>query len=187
MWIRIFGIIAALATASSSFARVIETPVSQIEIISPDNENRDPELGPRICLRFEMPNEVRGIEIGNARLEIRLRLQLESRDSLVNFEAFGLASDWRENQQWDDFGTPGGDLDSNYYSCATIKCGLDDMVSLEVTGLVQTWNMSDEANYGLILVPKTTDSNAFSRLDYTREQLRNLAVLKILIPGQDAE
>jgi len=187
MWIRKLAVSIAFVSASSLFARVFEVPVSQVEVIVPDAENRNPELGPRVCLQFDLPNEVRGIEIGYARLEIRLRLQPDSRDSLVNFEAFGLMSDWNENQRWDDFSTPGGDIDSNYFSSGTIKCAIDDVISLDLTNLAQEWNSSDDANHGLILIPRNSDSNAFTRFEYSREQLRGLAILKILVPGQDAE
>ena len=175
----------ALSIKSICLAGVIEISPSQVAIITPAVGDTDLTLGPRVCLKFNLPEEISGVEIGYAELAIRLDLPAMTDDSLAIFEAFGLSSGWSDNVGWSDFSTPGGDIDSAFYSSFTYRCGSDTGVSLEIANLVKAWNDSTQANYGLIIIPRTTDFNGYREFKYLAQQLQSATILKISIPGED--
>jgi hypothetical protein len=179
--------IALILLGSVSFGRTIDVPVSQVALIAPGIHNEDPLAGPRLCLKFVIPEEIRGIEIGYAELKIEDTLPVVYDDSLAIIEAFGLSSAWSEGVGWNDFPTAGGDIDSNYYATYTHHCGIDTLVSLDITQMAQNWNTNSEANFGLIIIPRTSDWNAFREFTPQLDRLRNLITLRILIPGREEE
>ena len=166
-------------------ARTIEVPVSQIAIISPGSHEQDLSLGSRVCLKFELPEEVRGVEIGFAEVVMHFSLPVVTEDSLALFEAFALTSGWNEGIGWGGFPTPGGDVDSNFYATYTHWCGKDSIASFDITLMAQRWNDSPESNFGLLVIPRKTDFLSFRQFDFLPGQLRNLITLRILVPGRD--
>jgi hypothetical protein len=179
--------IALILLGSISFGKTIVVPVSQVSLIAPGIHSEDPSLGPRLCLKFAIPEEIRGIEIGYAELEIRETLPVVSSDSLAIIEAYGLSSSWNEDVRWNDFPTAGGDIDSNFYATYTHHCGVDTLVSLDITQMAQNWNDHPDANFGLIIIPRTSDWNAFREFTPNNERLQGLISLRILVPGRERE
>jgi hypothetical protein len=172
---------------SVSFAKTIEVPVSQIALITPGIRNQDPAMGPRLCVKFEIPENIRGVEIGYADLVIHQTLPVISNDSLALFEAFALQSNWNEAIRWNDFPIAGGDVDSNFYAAYTHRCGADSIISLDITSMAQNWNDHRESNFGLLIIPRTTDWNAFREFTPQLNRLRGLISLRILVPGRQEE
>lgn len=164
-------------------ARSIEVPVAVVNIIVPPS-GEDLSLGPRLCLKFNMPEGIAGVELGHAGLQMRLRLAADSPDSIVLFEAMGLLSSWNPGGGWNDFPVPGGDIDSSHYTVGSFKCETDSVVSLDITPLAQEWN-DGGANFGLIIIPRRSDSNALRLFRYSSDELRNLIALKVLVPGRE--
>ncbi len=181
----IIAIIAILLVSSMGQAKTIEVPVSQISVISPGPHEQDLSLGPRVCLRFELPQEVDSTEIGFAELVAYLMLPVVTEDSLVIFEAYSLSSDWNEGVRWNDFASPGGDIDSNFYATYTHKCGRDSIASFDITPIAQKWHELPESNHGILIIPRMTDFLSFRQFQLLPGQLRNLITLKILVPGRD--
>jgi hypothetical protein len=179
--------IAMILFGSISFAKTIVVPVSQVALIAPGIHNEDPSLGSRLCLKFIVPEELRGVEIGYAEIRIKDTLPVVSEDSLAIIESYGLLSSWYEGIGWNDFSIPGGTIDSNYYATYTHRCGTDSLVSLDVTQLSQNWNDHQESNFGLIIIPRTSDWNAFREYAPNIDRLRGLISLRILVPGRDEE
>jgi hypothetical protein len=179
--------IALLLLCSISFGKTIVVPVSQVALIAPGIHNEDPLNGPRLCLKFAIPEEIRGIEIGYAEIDIRETLPVLSEDSLAVIEAYGLSTSWNEGIGWNDFSIPGGAIDSNYYATYTHRCGADSLISLDVTQMAQNWNTNIEANFGLIIIPRTSDWNALREFTPQLDRLRNLITLRILVPGREEE
>jgi hypothetical protein len=165
-------------------AKTIDIQVSQIAVITPPQDNEDTGLGPRLCLRFDLPEAVRGIEIGFAEVALNWNPPALTEDSLVIFEAFALITDWNEGARWSDFPVPGGDADSSLYATITTWCGRDTALSLDVTEMARKWNVHREANFGLILIPRNTDWRANSDIRFVPEHLRSRVILKVLGPGR---
>jgi hypothetical protein len=181
----LISVILALTFVSSmSIAKTIEVPVSQIAIISPGPHVEDLSSGPRVCLKFNLPEELRGVEIGFAEVVIHFNLPVASEDSLALFECFALTSIWSEGIRWNDFPTPGGVVDSNFYATYTHWCGRDSVASFDITPLAQRWNETPESNNGILVIPSKTDFSSFRQFQFLPEQLRSLVTLKILVPGR---
>ena len=183
--IAIFVLISILMLSASLLARTIDVAVSQVAVITPGDEEPDQTLGPRVCLKFNLPDAVDGKEIGYADLAMTIGQISMPEDSILIFEAFLLTSNWNENVEWDGFSTPGGDIDSNYYAVCSFKPGIDNEMSLDITEMVGRWNMENSDNYGLIFIPRNTEFNSFRMFRFNADQLRNMVSLKITIPGRE--
>ena len=164
------GLLGLVIFVANLSAKTIEVGVSQVAVISPGERELDPLLGPRICLKFDLPEEVSGIEIGFADLVLGVAIPPRTEDSLALFEAFALTSSWNENVAWGDFATPGGSLDSSLYATYTHRCGRDSLISLDVTFMAQAWNETPGSNFGLILIPRKTDWGAFREHSFTASE-----------------
>lgn len=183
--IAIFVLISIMMLSASLLARTIEVSISQVAVITPGDEEPDQTLGPRVCLKFSLPNAVDGKEIGYADLVMTIGQIRMPEDSILIFEAFLLTSNWDENVDWDGFSTPGGDIDSNYYAVCSFKPGIDNEMSLDITGMAGRWNLEDSENYGLILIPRDIVFNSFRMFRFNADRLRNMVSLKITIPGRE--
>jgi hypothetical protein len=179
--------IAMIMVGSISFAKTIVVPVSQVSLIAPGIRSQNPSIGPRLCLKFNVPEEIRGVEIGFAEVRIKDTLPAISADSLAVIEVYGLSTSWNEGIGWNDFSIPGGTLDSNYYATYTQRCGSDSLISLDITQMAQNWNDHRESNFGLIIIPRTSDWNAFREFAPNLNRLRELITLRILVPGRQEE
>jgi hypothetical protein len=177
-------ILAMLLLSSVAIAKTIEVPLSQIAVISPEVGEHDLSLGPRVCLKFALPEEVRGVEIGFAQVVMHFTLPVDSEDSLALFEAFALASNWSDGTRWNDFSVHGGDIDSNYYATYTHWCGRDSLASFDITHLAQKWNETPESNHGILIIARKTDFSSFRQFQFLPGQLRSLITLKIIVPGR---
>lgn len=185
---RVFLITASVAilfATGMATARTIEVPISQIAVISPGPHEQDLALGPRVCLKFDLPQEIDSTEIGFAELVAHFALPIITEDSLVIFEAFSLSSDWNESVRWGDFSIPGGDVDSNFYAAYTHFCGRDSIASFDITPMVQHWHDLTGSNHGILVIPRMTNFLSFRQFQFQPGQLRNLITLRILIPGRD--
>lgn len=176
-------IIALILLTSISLGKTIEIPVSQIAAISPGVHNQDLSFGPRLCLKFNMPEELRGIELGFAELIIHQFLPIQSNDSLAVFEVFAMSSSWNEGYRWNDFLVFGGAIDSNQYATYTQRCGADSAVSMDITQMAQNWNDYRDINFGVLLIPRTTNWQALREYNPDIGRLRGSIILKITIPG----
>lgn len=184
--ILIFASAAILLVGPGLFAKTIEVPVSQVAVISPDEDEEDMALGPRVCLRFAFPDDIQGQEIGHAELVMTLgQIDNIPDDSILVFEAYLLTSNWSENVGWDDFSTPGGDIDSSNYASCSIGPRNSGHLRLDVSEMVNLWNSQGRDNYGLILIPRNTAFDGFRAFAFSREQLRSMVSMKIIVPGRD--
>jgi hypothetical protein len=102
--------------SAGPLAKTVEVSVSQVAVITPGESEPDLTLGPRVCLKFSLPDAVQGKEIGYADLAMTIGQISMPDDSILIFEAFLLTSKWSEDVDWDDFSNPGGERDSNYYA-----------------------------------------------------------------------
>jgi hypothetical protein len=136
-------------------------------------------------LKFDLPEEVRGVEIGFAQAVMHFTLPVDSEDSLALFEAFALTSNWSEGAGWNDFPIRGGAVDSNFYATYTHWCGRDSIASFDITQLAQQWNQMPESNHGILIIPRKTDFSSFRQFQFLAGQLRNLVTLRMIVPGRD--
>ena len=180
----IIGLIGVLALTSALFAKTVEITLSEVAVIAPGENEPDQTLGPRICLKFSLPEGLSGKEIGYAGLEINLDPRYMPADSIIIFETFLLASDWNENSRWNDFANPGGDVDSAYYTGHSFKFGSGNVTEINITEMAKRWNSDIGHNYGLILIPRDTEFNSFRAFRYSPELLRGMITLKIIVPGR---
>jgi len=181
------GLLVILLSGAGSYAKTIEVRALQVAVIVPPQADDNPSHGPRVCIKFDLPQEVAGVEIGFGELALSIALPAGTDDSLAIFETFALSTSWNEGVGWIDFPTPGGDLDSNSYSTNTVWCGRDTSMTLDVTEMAQNWNLHPEENFGLILIPRRTDWQAVREARFMPEQIRSRAVLRIIVPGRAAE
>ncbi|OGC91307.1 MAG: hypothetical protein A2W25_07040 [candidate division Zixibacteria bacterium RBG_16_53_22] len=183
----VIGLIVSVISGASSYAKTIEVGASQVAVIVPQPADDDPSHGPRVCIKFDLPQGVAGVEIGFGDLALSIALPAGADDSLAIFEAFALSSSWNAGVGWIDFPVPGGDLDSSLYSTNTVWCGRDSLLSLDVTEMAQRWNLHPEENFGVILIPRRTDWRAIREARFMPEQIRSRAALRIVVPGRAAE
>lgn len=183
--IAIFCVIFIVLLSAGLLAKTVEVSVSQVAVITPGDDEPDQTLGPRVCLKFSLPDAVQGKEIGYADLVVTIGQISMPGDLILIFEAFLLTSNWSEDVDWDDFSNPGGDLDSNYYAVCSIKSGISNELSVNISEIAKYWNSPTGYNYGLILIPRNTEFNSFRSFPYNAEQLRTMVSLKITIPGRE--
>jgi hypothetical protein len=178
------ALLSLVISGTSLQAKTVEVPVSQLAVIGPPQGDRDPALGPRLCLKFDLPQELRTTEIGYAEIALDFGLPSLTGDSLAVFECFALGSAWSEGDAWGDFPAPGGDLDSSLYSSATTRCGQGEGISVDITEMARTWNARPETNFGAILLPRGTDWNALREIRLVPDQIRNRITLRLVVPGR---
>jgi hypothetical protein len=176
-------LIGILALSSICIAETISVNVSQVSIIRPAANEVNTVLGPRILIKFDLPNELYQKEVGYSEITCPLSLTSLNVDSMINFKVYALINSWTENADWSSpWHNAGGDYDTTFSFESPFSCSNDNQLNLDISYLVQSWASDSTSNHGIIIIPQMQNLNSFRAFPNIVSQIRSSILLKIIVP-----
>jgi hypothetical protein len=176
-------LIGMLALSSICIAKTISVNASQVSIIRPSANEVSAALGPRILIRFDLPNELYQKEVGYSEITCPISLSSLNVDSMINFKVYPLTNSWTENAGWSaPWHNAGGDYDTTFCFESPFLCIADNQLNLDISYLVQSWASDSTSNHGIIIIPQMQNLNSFRAFPNIANQIRSSIRLKIIVP-----
>jgi hypothetical protein len=176
-------IIGLLALSNSCYSRTISINASQVNIIRPSANEVNTVFGPRILIKFDLPNELYQKEIGYSEITCPLSLTSLNVDSMINFRVYPITNSWTENSGWSaPWHNAGGDYDTTFSFESPFSCIADNQLNLDISYFVQLWASDSTTNHGLIIIPQMQNLNSFRAFPNVASRIRSSILLKIIVP-----
>ena len=158
--------LAVFFTIEFSKAQPVALNVSQLALISPGDRNPDSSVGPRVLLKFDLPEEFRGRELRSAWVEFEMQFPLERDDSTLVLRICPLTRNWEEGEvNWSSpWETPGGDFADSLGQTYFTQAGLSRQNRIDVTEIYNLYAGGIIGDHGLILKIEYAGRRAFRLL-----------------------
>lgn len=161
-------------TRITALAEPVIVNISQLALILPEQGNPDTTLGARLLLKFDLPEQFQGQEIGSAWIEFDANLPVEGPDSTLVMAIHPISRSWNEEEvSWlNPWNTPGGDfidtLGQTYFS----QVGLFQHNRIDVTDYYRLCATDSLMDYGLIFQLVFAGDKGYRALGELPEGLR---------------
>lgn len=179
----LLALVGIITLSTVCYARTVSVGATQVSIIRPAANEINAVLGPRILIKFNLPDELYQKEIGYSEITCPISLSSLNVDSMINFKVYALTNSWNENANWNsNWHNAGGDYDTTISFESPFSCTADNQLSLDISYLVQSWASDSTTNHGIIIIPQMQNLNSFRAFPNIANQIRSSVVLKVIVP-----
>lgn len=164
-----------IAFYSPSKSEPYEVTASQLALIVPDSSNTDSGVGPRILMKFDLPDVFDTTRVRYAWIQFKMALPVERQDSTLAFRIYPLTTDWTQESvgwrvPWD---SEGGDYIDSLGQLYFFTSGSESMNMIDVTDICRLYSSAELANSGFIIVPEHVDRTAYRILSQLSQTFRS--------------
>lgn len=170
-------ILAVFCFAGANAGKLELDPVANVVIQPPDSLDTD-ENGPRLLIEFDLPDSIVDQHIDYAAIVGSGNFPSYGGMSLIVLEVYPVITEWGESPDWfDPWRENGGDYDEDERNFYSIQVGDNRSAILDVTGLVTSWNSGTSDNYGVIVIPRKSNHDAYKSFSGNITILSNIKLI----------
>ena len=171
----------SIITSTSLMAEPMEVSPSQLGLILPDSLDPDESIGPRLLMKFDLPDGFDSSGVDIAWIQFDISVPIERADTTLLLRFYPLTTEWTPGAvNWDTpWNESGGDFIDSLGQLYFLRAGTDGTNRIDVTDIYRLYADSELLNFGLIFTVEHVDRRAYRLLRRLRPRFVNSLRLMI--------